>query len=273
MRLFPAVPLFLVCAWPLFAGDTSSFPQNDLFKRGGFEEPAVHGRTPVDKGADPTNGGNPPWITFKIAPDTTGSNADGQIAAGLTDEIAHSGKQAMYINFQHVKTPYQSLTLTSNFVPVVSGSLYQVNIWGRADAKAIITRNDRPAYLKVEIDFFGADGNQSVGDPSYTVLPIGGGGDKDHPPFFKPDDWTEFFTKVTAPQGAVFAQMIWTWESAGSDPGEINGTIFFDDVTVQGAPNANPDLTPAPIQEATPAPDQTGTDAATPEPSTTPAAQ
>jgi hypothetical protein len=98
------------------------------------------------------------------------------------------------------------------------------------------------------------------------VLPLADGKDRDV--FFKTDAWNEFTSNLTAPAGAVFAQITWRWESVGNgDSGEINGMMYFDDATLAGAANANPNLTPAPVAEATPettgtgspAPDATGT--------------
>ena len=244
MPMRTLLPLLLLCAIPVFGA-------NSVLPVGNFETPAVKGRTTVDQGGDPTNGGRgPSWIVFKFAPETTGSGADGSIAGGLTNEIAHDGKQSLFIDFNHVKTPYQSAMLISNFIPIASGSDYQVAIWGRVDANDRIAADARPAYLKLEVDFFAADANESIGDPVFSVVPIAAG--KDREPFFKPDDWRCFYAKITAPAGAVFAQITWRWESAGSEPGEINGTLYFDDMTMIGAPNPVPNLTPTPVQESAP---------------------
>jgi hypothetical protein len=231
-----------MCAFPVFGAD-------NVLRGGSFETPLVKGRTAADQGGDPTNAGRgPEWIVFKFDPESTGSS--GSITGGLTNEIAHDGQQSLFIDFNHVASPYQSATLISNFIPIVSGSAYQVAIWGRTDANAPIAPDSRPAYLKLEVDFFAADANESVGDPFYSVVPISVA--KDREPLFKPDGWNCFYANVTAPAGAVFAQLTWRWESAGSDPGEINGVMFFDDISMKGAPNPVPNLTPVPVQDTTP---------------------
>lgn len=238
MRLL--LSLLLVWGSPLFAGD--------LLKDGGFETPAVQARTPKDQGGDPTNNGKGPgWISFNFR--NTGSN--GLVTGGLTNEVAHSGRQSLFIRFDHVNGAYRSASLVSNLIPVVSGTDYVVGIWGRNDARDIINSEGRSAYLKLEIDYFGNDGNASVGDPVYRVQPLPSS--KGHVPFFKPDAWAPLAFEVTTPPGAVFAQITWRWET-GSDPGEVNGVMFFDDAAMSGPPNANPDLTPAPVQDETPAP-------------------
>ena len=233
-----------MCVSPVFGAD-------NVLRGGSFETPVVNARSTADQGGDPTNGGRgPAWIVFKFAPETTGGSADGAIVGGLTNEMAHDGKQSLFIDFNHVKTPYQSAMLISNFIPIASGSDYQVAIWGRVDANDPIAADARPAYLKLEVDFFGADANTSIGDPFFSVVPVTAG--KDRQPFFKPDAWSNFYAKLTAPAGAVFAQITWRWESAGSDPGEVNGALFFDDMTMTGAPNPVPNLTPSPVQDTTP---------------------
>jgi hypothetical protein len=231
----------------LLLSGAAAFAADNLLPDSSFEAPIVAARTPKDQGGDPTNNGaTPGWVEFKF--ETTGTNAG--ITAGLTNEVAHTGTQSFYIDFDHVAEPYQSASLTSNFVPIVSGSSYMVGIWGRTDAKDLIDSAGRSAYLKLEVDFFAGDGNESVGDPVYSVQPLPGS--KDHDPYFKPDSWNQFAIKVTAPPGAVFAQIIWRWET-GSDPGEINGVMFFDDATITGPPNPVPDLTPSPVQQTPPA--------------------
>jgi hypothetical protein len=106
--------------------------------------------------------------------------------------------------------------------------------------------------MKLEVDFFAKDANESVGEPFYDVQPLPGS--KEHDAFFKPDSWMRSATRFRTPPGAVFAQITWRWE-AGSDPGEINGIMYFDDAALTGPANPVPDLTPSPIQEETPAPE------------------
>jgi hypothetical protein len=228
---------------------------DNLLPGGSFETPAVHGRMLKDHGGDPTNNGRGPgWISFIFQTSGTG----GGLTGGLTNEVAHSGAQSLFIDFNHVSSADQSATLVSNFFPVVSGSGYEVGIWGRTDAKDLVDPQGRSAYLKLEIDYFAKDANTSVGEPFYAVQPLPGS--KNHDPFFKPDSWNRFFVKVTTPPGAVFAQITWRWETE-SDSGEINGIMFFDDAEMTGPANPVPNLTPSPVEEPAP------------EPSASPAAQ
>jgi hypothetical protein len=233
------LPLLLLWGSTLFAGQ-------NLLPGGSFEAPVVKGRTLLEQGGDPSVGPNPPWIQFKVE----NSGTTGMITGGLTNEVARTGTQSLFIHFDHVDQAYQSATLISNFVPIVSGSQYEVGIWGRTDATDLIDSEGRSAYLKLEVDFFAKDAFQSVGEPFLRVQPLPGS--KDHDPFFKPDSWNLFIVKMTAPAGAVFAQITWRWETGG-DPGEINGMMYFDDSVIIGPPNPVPNLTPAPVAQQAPA--------------------
>jgi hypothetical protein len=246
----PLLPLLL-------AGGITVFAAGNLLPGDSFELPAVKGRTPKEQGGDPANNGRgPEWIAFKFRND----GRHGKVTGGLTDEVARTGKQSLFVRFDHVDGAYQSATLISNFIPVVSGTDYEVGIWGRTDAADLVDSKGRSAYLKLEVDYFAKDANESVPETFYAVQPLPGS--KDHEPYFKPDGWNRFSVRLTTPPGAVFAQITWRWET-GSDPGEINGIMYFDDVTMTGPPAANPNLKPSPVQEEeTPAPGGAGSPAA-----------
>jgi hypothetical protein len=239
MRLL--LPFFLL--WGIAA-----HADQNLLPAASFETPLVHGRTLSTDGGNPAAGGKGrQWVSFRFQ--TSGKN--GNITGGLTNEVARTGTQSLFIRFDHVDAPYQSAILVSNFIPVVSGSDYIVGIWGRTDAGELIDAEGRSAYLKLEVDYYAQDGNESVPETYYSVQPIPGV--KGRKPYFTPDKWSRFAVKLITPPGAIFAQITWRWET-GSDPGEINGIMYFDDAMMQGPPAANPDMTPAPVQEDTPAP-------------------
>jgi len=234
------LPILLIWGSAVFAADFVNVQRD-----GGFETPVVTGRTQVDQGADPSNHGKGPgWILMQIQ--QTGSS--GKVTAGLTNEVARTGKQSLWVRFDHVNGAYQSAVLISNFMPVTSGTDYQIGIWGRTDAKDMIDSKGRSAYLKLQVDYFARDANQSVGETFFAVQPLPGS--KDHDPFFKPDGWKRFYLRVTTPPDAVFAQITWRWET-GSDPGEINGIMYFDDAEMIGPEPPVPNMTPAPVQDET----------------------
>jgi hypothetical protein len=235
----------LLLVWGFSA--IAAFGADNLLSDGNFELPLIKGRVAKEQGGDPTNNGKGPgWIVFKFR--TSGTN--GNVTGGLTDEVARNGRQSLFIRFDHVNGPNQAAMLVSNYIPVVSGTEYTVGIWGRTDAKDLIDAQGRSAYLKLEVDYYAKDGNESVGEPDLHVEPIPGS--KDREPYFHPNRWDLFYVKLTPPAGAVFAQITWSWET-GSDPGEINGIMYFDDASMVGPAAAIPDLTPSPVQEDTPA--------------------
>ena len=237
--------MLLLSGYSVFAGD-------NLFRNGSFERPVVNGRLPTDQGGDPANDSKAhAWSSLSFRTSGTG----GKITGGLTNEVAHTGTQSLFIDFDHVNLPYQAAILTSNFIPVVSGTGYAITIWGRTDARDLINSDGRSAYLKLEVDYFAQDGNESVGDPFYSVEPIPGSKGRD--PIFKSDSWQHFYVRFITPPGAVFDQITWRWETGG-DPGEINGIMYFDDATMTGPPAPNPDMTPTPVKEQAPAPDTSG---------------
>jgi hypothetical protein len=240
MRLPLSIPLLFVSGFTVIAA-------GNLFPGGSFEAPMVKGRTPAEQGGNPSAAPKPPpWVVFNF--ENSGTN--GIVTGGLTNEVARTGTQSLFINFDHVAQPYRSATLVSNFIPIVAGAEYKVGIWGRTDANDLIDSQGRSAYLKLEVDFFAKDAFQAVGEPFLRVLPIPGS--KDHDPYFTPDAWKAFIVKFTTPPAAVFAQITWRWETGG-DPGEINGIMYFDDVTMTGPPNPVPNLTPAPYKRPAPA--------------------
>jgi len=247
MRMRLLFSILLLCGTAAFA--------DNLQKDSSFESPAVTGRTLSTHGGDVSNNGHASgWVTLQ----TSGT----AITAGLTNEIAHHGQQSFFVHFNHVAAADTGVTLVSNFIPVVSGTDYDVGIWGRMDPKDPLDPQGRSAYLKLEIDFFAKDANTSVGQPVYSVQPLPGS--KDHDPFFKTDAWKYFHLPMTTPPGAVFAQVTWHWETE-ADEGETNGVMFFDNAEFSGPPNPVPDLTPAPVEEPTPD--------TSPAPSASPAAQ
>ncbi len=175
----------------------------------------------------------------------------GKVTGGLTNEVARSGTQSLFIDFNHVTESYQSATLISNFIPMASGTDYEVGIWGRTDAKDLIDSEGRSAYLKLEVDFFAEDANASVGDPFYQSSAARQQG----PPPLHPGRWYRFVTTLATPPGAVFAQIIWRWETGGDSGdkatrhrrGQRHHLLRRrrDD----RPPCPGPNLTPAPVQE------------------------
>ena len=216
----------------------------NVMQNGGFEEPAVKLRTPKDSGGDPANGGvNSLWQSFTINSDGVGH----MVSAGLTNEIAHTGAQSVFVKFDDVTRSYQNATLETAPVPVIQTSLYRIGIWGRLDKKNPLTLGERIAFMRVQIEFFKDDGTTSAGDAEYRIQPIPGS--KNRLSLFTVEKWNEYSTEVTTPVEADFMVVKLIFET-GSTPGHTNGIIFFDDFTINGEPS--PLKTPKPKMEDAP---------------------
>jgi len=242
----------------LFASLTqTTFPARaaELLSDGGFEMPALTERTARDKGGDPSNGNKgPTWTAFLFTPNetdligTANAKPTGQFTAGLTNEIAHSGKQSFFIEYNHASEPGLGAMLQSRLIPIAPRQSYRASIWGRLDEKNPILGGvgKRLPYLKLEVEFYSQNGVQSVGNAVFNVQPIPG--TPTRPPFFTADKWREFVTDFRTPDGAIFARLTWQWE-AGSSKGEINGVAFFDDASLTGPAAPDPNATPASIKK------------------------
>src|SRR5678816_3921116 len=89
------------------ATHTWADPAQNLFGSSSFEEPVVTHRTPeTDEGLIQTEESTTPWAYFGASQDETG----GKIIVGITNEIARTGKQSIYVDFEKV-TANQKLAL------------------------------------------------------------------------------------------------------------------------------------------------------------------
>ncbi|MEI8341713.1 MAG: hypothetical protein WCH43_09295 [Verrucomicrobiota bacterium] len=259
-------PFAVSTALVLFLMASHSGRAEDLMQNGGFELPVVKTRTPKEAEGDPVNGGiKSLWQIFNVTPSTD----DGKVTAGLTNEIAHTGSQSFFVKFDNVPRSYQNAVLQTVPIAVVPGSPYAFKLWGRVDKKNPLTLGDRPAYLKIQIEFFAEDGTTPAGDPEYRIQPIPGSKNRD--PIFTADKWNEFSTDITTPVDAAFMVLNLMFET-GSAPGKTNGLIYFDDLSISGEfsnrklPKPKPEETeePAPVAEPTPAAATTPAAASTP---------
>lgn len=213
---------------------------------GGFEMPRVKGRQPQSvKGMNFLKFAQGEWIHF--APNKAALG--GKVSVGLTDELAHSGRQSLYVTFDHATAQLAAYTLGSDMIPVKPGKPYHVSIWGRIDRKHPITLDQRVPVLGLQVDFFQEDRETQTGETNARIQPIPG--TVNRPPLFTSERWNEFFADFTAPEDAHFIKVAWRF-STTADPGDTSGTIFFDDATVQGEkveppeePTTEPEVKPA----------------------------
>jgi len=193
-----------------------------LPENGGFEDPPVSSRAAILDGGDPTNGGSGPgWI--KIRP----KRADtlGEIVLGLTNEVAHSGKQSLFVEFNHFLGAANGAALVSEILPVQSGHDYLFSIWNRLDVNTPVTTTGT-VILKINIDYFASDEMLAVGKSlsAYAPLTPGRGNAE-----LSAQDWSVVERKVSVPADASFARITLIWQS---DDAEVSGTVYFDDVSL-----------------------------------------
>jgi hypothetical protein len=225
-------PFFLVAlsgAALLSAGQGENLLQN-----GSFELPKVAERTSADKGGDPALGGaETGWEAFAGPTNTTG----GKLVVGLTDQIARTGKQSIFIDFQKLTDRGQLATLESKFIPIKASQDYRISIWGRIDRDRPLSLDERRPSMWLHAMFFGPDKKTQVAEPQSSVILIPGSvvPGKRIQLFYTSEKWTETTVTVKAPEGAVFLAATWMWV-VGSDAGETDGVIYWDDVTVEEQP-------------------------------------
>ena len=241
----------------------STKPAADILSGlGGFELPQALGRTPKEKGGDPSVIKPGLFATFShIQP---GKN--GAFSAGLTNEVARSGTQSLYIEVDKFSTNYDGAGIATNPIPVVPERFYKISLWGRMDSKKPFVFENRPVYLKLRVDFFAPDKETQTGDSVFLVQPIPNTPNRDA--YFNDKTWTSFGTEIATPADAGFVTVSWRWET-GSEPGETSGVIFFDDFAITGempeqsllqSIQVDPELAPeaaAPAETASETPEST----------------
>ena len=227
-----------------------------------FEAPKVTGRTPKDKGGDPTKADDKThaWQNFDDQPKLK----IGGITAGLTSEFARTGEQSLYVQADHLGVPYQGVIIASETFAVNPSQEYNVSIWGRNDGANGFSSEGPQIYMKLEVDFFKDDGSTQTGDSEYLLQPIPGA--KGRKPLFTSTGWSQLSRRVTTPEDAKYMLVMWRWEAV-PDQEPVSGTMYFDDVTVEGdvpEPRTKPSPTPLPFNASEPGAEATATPEATP---------
>jgi hypothetical protein len=130
------------------------------------------------------------------------------------------------------------------------------------DKQRPVALDERRPFLVVDVDYFAEDQKTKAGEPirGFQLLPgnvVPGG---PHPLAYTSRRWAESTSQFTAPAGAAFLRVKWTWQ-VPTDPGETDGVIYWDDATLveDSAPAAaapgktppggeNADAVKAPVQ-------------------------
>jgi hypothetical protein len=235
------------------AAFSSGYGEN-LLENGGFELPKITGRTPEEKG------GNPARVDGKTAWDTlTTDHTDkgGKLSVGVTDEIARTGKQALFVDFERLTAPSRQVSLVTTLVPVKPSQSYRISIWGRIDGKRPLTLDQRRPYVWIDVQFLKADRDTEAGEAQLGVQMIPGSivpGATTGLTFVS-SKWSESVALVETPKDTAFLQVTWTW-GVPRDEGETDGMVFWDDAAVE-------DYTPPPAPNPKEAPSPTAREHAT----------
>ncbi len=199
-----------------------------LLETGSFEWPPVAARKTKAEGADMTKSAmNVEWVKFQDKPDPDG----GQLLLGLTNGIAHTGRQCLFVEFNKLTKTGVTTELSSDMLPILPSHPYRVGIWGRIDKERPITLAQRTPYLKLRVDWFKEDREEQTGEVVWKAQPIPGS--KNRKPLFVAHQWNEFFATVKSPEDAAFIKITWSWETPPQE-GETDGVIYFDDATILG---------------------------------------
>jgi hypothetical protein len=213
----------------------SFLEDNQLMEMGGFERPKVWRPSTKTEGGDPVLSKRGEWIHFKL-------NTGGQIVAGLSNDVARTGKQSIFVRFDHAKVAGANFSLTSGLFPVKPNESYRVSIYGKIDPKSPITIDQRLPVLLLQTDFFLADGETQTGESQFKIQPMPGS--LNRPPEFTTDKWGKFAVDVTSPDDAAYIKIAWSWGLVAGE-GETTGTIYFDDAGIVGAKPDDTAETPA----------------------------
>ena len=205
------IPLILwTSTFAILAGARAQSP----VAASGFEDTPTQGRTLLSEGGNPADASNNPL--WKKAGDSAKFTEGGTVVLGLTDEVARSGKQSLFVSFDNVTTKYRGATIASSLIPVQAGGVYRLSLWMRgSEAKPI----KDGVNVKATIIFLQDDESTEIGKTAYLDGNVAA---------FPPGGWSEFSKKITAPELAAFAQVSWSWHALPAEP-PANGEVFVDD--------------------------------------------
>jgi hypothetical protein len=204
---------------------------DNLLLNGGFEAPTVQTRLASGLGGDPaTAKENNSWTLLKVNPLAEGGN----VTAGLTNEIARTGKQAFFVDFEKLTAVKQQVQLQTGLIPVKAGSTYKISIHGRIDHARPLSLDERRVQMWLDIEFLLADRETPAADSEHTVQLLPGSvvpGSIIRPKF-RSTKWTSSSVETKAPANAAFVRLTWAWV-IGSDEGETDGVIYWDDAAIE----------------------------------------
>ncbi len=202
----------------------------NLLIDGGFELPAVDGRLPAASGGNPVLATESSWARL-VGKD---GDAGGKLTVGLTNELAHSGKQSLFVDFEQLTAPSQIASLITKPVAIKPSSNYKISIWGRMDRKRPLALDERTPFMQIDIDFLQADQETSAGEGEHALVVIPGafipGGRAQL--LFVARRWNNAEAIVTTPENAAFMRVTWSWATPKNE-GETDGKIYWDDAAIE----------------------------------------
>ncbi len=195
-----------------------------------FETPQVASRTPKAAGGDPSLTATPPgappfWQCLEDQP-TIGCDG-GSLVAGLSNEQARSGTQALYIEARHLCAPFIGVQWATRPLAIRANRYYSVTLWGRSAPGLPGQPPAPPLYLNVRVSFFCDKGEQETGESVYLVIPLQGPAKKG----INATTWTPLRFGFEAPSGAKYMTVNYQCDGRASREA-INGTVYFDDFSV-----------------------------------------
>ncbi len=263
----------LVFALTLAALIPTAFAETGVVFESSFEAPEIVGRISKDKGGDIANHGDrPEWLFFDDTeatptsqkPDKAGKlpESKGAVVAGLSNELARTGKQSVFIQADKSTQPQAGAAFSSAPIPIVPGTDYLVSIWGRNDKHNPLVLKTPQMILRLQIDFFSDNGDTQTGDSEFLVQPL-----PDSPkntPAIVNSQRKRIVRSVTAPDDAK--TMVVTWRcNTGPEKGSVSGVVYLDDVAVEGEIPAKPTEGEKPADSAAGTPAGASTETKAPE--------
>jgi hypothetical protein len=230
----------------------------NLLENGSFEQPVVTERTTEGNGGNPARISlNSAWASLIVDPGSEG----GKLQVGLTNEIARTGKQSLFLDFDRVAARGRKAVLKTKPIAIKPSQQYRLSLWGRIDRKRPIALDERRPQMWLEVRFLQEDQTTETGEPiaGAQFLPgeiIPGG---PHPLTFVSEKWKETSAQLTTPETARFVTITWYWLTTG-DEGETDGTIYWDDASLDEAVP-----TPAAPEPGAASPTKDGASPATPD--------
>jgi hypothetical protein len=200
------------------------------FENASFEQPVVEKRTLEWEGGNPKNTETSSWSHFLRRP----GQGEGALNIGMTNEIARTGKQSIYLDFAGITGTGKTFkaNLMTQLLPVQPKKPYRVGMWGRMDKERPLTLDQRRPFLRMQFEFYKEDEETSVGETEYRVMRIPGSLKR---LLFTSSQWSRAYGIVRAPSGAALMKVSYEFEVPNED-GKTDGTLFFDDAFAEEIP-------------------------------------